>query len=113
MKNLLLLPAMALLPFFAIAQTDTVRTDTVKNVETYCAVIPVGKVFSSRIELEADYGKPGVSIDNKIADERGRPLTFGSMVEALNYMAAQGWLFVNVYTDGHGQHYLLRRSAAR
>ncbi|TFF38321.1 hypothetical protein [Mucilaginibacter psychrotolerans] len=113
MKNLLLLSSMAMLPFLAIAQTDALRTDTVKTVEAYCAVMPVGKVFSSRIELEADYGKPGVAIDNRITDERGRPLNFGSVVEALNYMALKGWLFVNVYSDSHGQHYLLHRSAAR
>ena len=43
----------------------------------------------------------GLTTKTNIVDESGKPISFESMVDALNYMAAQGWDFVQAYNMGN------------
>jgi len=78
---------------------------------------------------EEDLRRPGLTIAvdfgqklhfwkdvRTVRDERGRPIVFNSLADALNYMASDGWELVNVYsfTDGKQTlfHYVMRRKLA-
>ena len=119
MKKLVLLLAVALLPCLAIAQTDTLKTTaapastTSRATEEYASILPKGKFMSDNITLLVE-GMPGAyTNDKELLDENRKPMVFAHVVEALNYMAHLGWLYVNTYTDGKGLHYLLRRPVVR
>ena len=108
----MLIMALALLPYLASAQKDSLKTDTFKYraAEEYCSILPRNKLFSDLITVEADFGDPKAFSDHeKLRDERGRDLQFTSTVAALNYMAGQGWLLVNTFASEKGQRYLFRR----
>ncbi|TFF34304.1 hypothetical protein [Mucilaginibacter psychrotolerans] len=115
MKKLFLLPALALLPCLAMAQTDTLKTGTApliatsKATEQYASILPRNKFMSSRITLLVEGMPEASTYDKELLDDRRQPMVFDNVVDALNYMARQGWLYVNTYADDHGIHYLLRR----
>ena len=103
------------LPYFASAQADSLQANP---KEAYCSITPRGKLFSEKLTMDVDYGDPNAPFvpyqDDKqpqLKDESGKPMIFNSVVTALNYMARQGWLFVDKYNDSNGSHYLLRRKA--
>lgn len=67
-----------------------------QNVQTvYCEMIGSGNFSGNNIKISFDFGTEGFSYkaseDNQIVNEKGKPIRFSSMVEALNYMAARGW----------------------
>jgi hypothetical protein len=116
MKNLIIIMAMGLLPCMAVAQDAPVNpniTDTTLNLarEQYCIVRPRGKLFSRRITLDIDYGLKLLPEDGQsLLDNDGKEIVFNSIVDGLNYMARQGWLFVNTMVKEEGTTYLFRRA---
>lgn len=61
----------------------------------YCEIIGSGNYWGNNIKIFFDFGTKGFSYeaseDNQIVNEKGKLISFSSMVEALNYMAAYGW----------------------
>ncbi len=70
----------------------------------YCEII--GFDFGlpkSKIMINIDYGQsfvPGEQMN--IESRQGRPIIFNSMVDALNFMKRNGWLYVNQYALATG-----------
>lgn len=115
MKNLLFL-LILLLPIFCNAQTAL--TDSTKAKEVYCMVIATGKLFSNKVSIQVDYGQVTSwwkgNHGDVIKNDKGEVLNFNSVIDALNYMASQGWIFVNAYslsegTSGKVLNYVLRK----
>lgn len=102
--------AIALLPCLAFAQTDTLKARPLNRAtEEYASIMPKSKFLSDNITLLVE-GMPGAyTNDKELLDENRKPMVFAHVVEALNYMARLGWIYVNTYSDGKGLHYLLRR----
>lgn len=85
--------------------------------EIYCEL--VGKstgIFKVKVEIEVDFGQEtnwfgGI---NPLADQDGTVIKFNSMIDALNHMAKDGWLFVNAYVitkkEQHVYHYVMRKT---
>ena len=116
MKNLLIITAIALLPCLAMAQeskTNLNITDTTKNLarEEYCIVTPRGKSLSTKLYLDVDRGQHITDDDQKtLLDNNRRPLVFNSLADGLNYMARQGWIYVNTLpVRNEFTSYLFRR----
>ena len=91
----LLFPTLCILSFSSFAQTDTSR------VEQYCEMIAQGKLFSSKITIDIDFGE-GRSYwsfkDTRVKDEiTGKVKKFKSTVDALNYLGATGWILLNAF----------------
>lgn len=120
MKKLFLIAGIALLPAFAFAQTTSPKpwegnpfvTDTTKNIATeqYCIITP--EQFGRQIKLSADFGDM-VNREGSpyyILDNNHKQMKFNNIAHGLNYMATQGWLFVNtiLHRDGYPS-YVLRK----
>lgn len=107
MKKLLLsLLLMAGFCFGAAAQTEIPESgETVVNTEkgtfkVYCEIVSnVRNLFSNKTNVEFDFGQASKfwSNDRQIVDENGRPITFNSVLDAVNYMSYRGWVFEQMY----------------
>lgn len=107
-----------LLIFFLAIITLSVRAqqDTTKQKEEYCMLLATSRLFSTKLTITADFGQETHLFkytDQRIKDEQGSVIKFNSVIDALNYMAKQGWLFVNAYvitvSNQSVYHYVLRR----
>ena len=80
----------------------------------YAQIVGQGRLLSNRIDVSIDYGQEaGLFTDRRLRDENGRVITFNSMVDAMNFMGADGWQFVQAYviTVGNNNvlHWLLKK----
>jgi hypothetical protein len=115
MKQILLLLLLAS-PFLCKAQSDTTAA---KKHEQYCMIIATAKFFSSKVSIAVDFGQETSfwhSQGQTIKDNSGKVMNFNSVIDALNYMSSQGWLFVNAYaltegTSGKVLNYVMRKPA--
>lgn len=116
MKKILLF-AILLFPIFCKAQSDTTSAN---KHEQYCMVIATAKFFSNKVSIEVDFGQQTSfwhgSHGDQIKDSQGKVVAFNSVVDALNYMSSQGWLFVNAYALSEGSsgkvlNYIMRKPA--
>ena len=111
-----LLLLMFLCPFLVKAQSDTTSQ---KPHEQYCMVLATAKLMSSKVNITVDFGQETKLFsfkDQRLKDEAGKVISFNSVIDALNYMSTQGWIFVNAYAvTVSGQnvyHYVMRRPVA-
>lgn len=80
----------------------------------YVQLVGQAKFLSLDIIVSVDYGQERKLFKTQmIKDGSGRSYSFNSMVDALNFMAANGWEYVNSYPITTGDqlvyHYLLKR----
>lgn len=113
MKRIIVM-LLALAPFVCKAQSDTTN---LKPKEQYCMVLATARMLSTKVNITVDFGQETKLFafkDQRMKDEEGKVINFNSVIDALNYMATQGWVFVNAYAiTVSGQnvlHYVLRRS---
>jgi len=74
-------------------------------------------IFKKKLTVIVDYGQKikVFDTDTRVQDEKGDPIVFNSMVDALNHFNSHGWEFVTAYaikndgTTGSTYHYLMRR----
>lgn len=106
MKKLLLLLLFAVLSVCAFSQE--------KNY-IYCELLGTGKFMSKKVNVQVDFGQATSfwkSIDY-LKDEKGKAISFNSMVDAMNYMGKEGWEFVQAYVvttnNQNVYHWLLKK----
>jgi len=102
MKKLILFLAILFTSFSLFSQNDTTK------VEQYCDVIATPRLLSNKVTIEINYGEErSVWKDNRIKNDEGKVKKFNSIVDALNYMGKDGWIFVNAFpvTMGGNQVY--------
>lgn len=111
MKTLLLICA-----FFSIAALTHAQSPDQKYV--YCQIVGTQKFLSpNKVTITIDFGEEkNYWKDNRVREEEtGKVKVFNSMVDALNYMGAHGWEFVQAYivtiSNQNVYHYLLKRPA--
>lgn len=80
--------------------------DTTK-VEQYCRLVAFNKFLSNKVNIDVDFGdERKFFTDNRLRDEEsGRLKKFNTVVDALNYMGAQGWTLVNAFPVVEGSSY--------
>lgn len=87
--------------------------------EIYCEI--VGKevgILKKKIEVEVDFGQEKGWLEraggDPLKDANGKIIHFNSMIDALNHMAKDGWLFVNAYSisvkNQNIYHYVMRKN---
>lgn len=118
MKNVLLL-ALAALASLQIYAQDATPATTDNESYMYCQIVGTAKLLSNKVNVEIDFGQAkGFWSDNRLRGEDGKPMTFNSMVDAMNWMGADGWEFMQAYviTTGSGMggqnvyHWLLKKN---
>ncbi|MEH0154039.1 hypothetical protein V6R21_07805 [Limibacter armeniacum] len=113
-----LIALIAFLSFASIASAQVViqEQDINKMEEVkYVKLLGIQKAFSSKIIINIDYGqKFQMFKPQMIQGPDGKNKDFNSLIEALNFMDANGWEYVNSYplstgNSGTVYHYLLKR----
>lgn len=114
-----------LIPFlFTIVLCDNALSQTHK---VFCQIVGTQKFAKDQVTVAIDFGQEGAmrrnalggsALKNRLVDESGKPISFNSMVDAMNYMGQLGWVFEQAYVVtmpsamGGGQnvyHWLLSR----
>ena len=89
----------------------------------FCQIVGTQKFAKSEVTVGIDFGQEGamrtnifggVAMRNKLVGEDGKPISFNSMVDAMNYMGSLGWKFEQAYVATMGTqnvyHWLLSKS---
>jgi hypothetical protein len=111
MKNILLSITFALYSSVILGQ-GTIDTTTY----TYCQIVGTARIMSNKVTIEIDLGqhRPWFA-EKRLRDANGDLIIFNGMIDAMNFMARDGWEFVQAYAfspSGSGPavyHYLLRK----
>ncbi len=78
--------------FCAYCQTDT------SKIEQYCQVIATPRLLSNKVTIDIDFGEEKVFFtDERLRTEEGKVKKFNTIIDALNYMGRNGWVFINAY----------------
>ena len=101
MKKLISLLA---LTFLFCVSSHAQKAPARENAQ-YCELTTDTKAFKVKARVFVDYGDG----KEKLVDERGKEVLFGSSVGALNHMQAKGWEVMDVYRENGYTRYLLRR----
>jgi hypothetical protein len=92
MKKAFYLGLFVLLAFTALAQSDTLK------IEQYCQIIATPKLLSNKVTIDIDFGEEkSVWRDTRLKTYDGRLKKFNSIIDALNFMGRDGWVFINAY----------------
>lgn len=77
----------------------------------YCELLGQATLLSGKVKVTVDFGQS----TSRITDEAGKVEKFNSMVDAMNYMAAQGWEFEAAYavteSSQNVYHWLMSRQS--
>ena len=102
MKKIFILLIIAFNTSGSFAQTST------EKVEQYCQVIASPRLLSNKVTIDIDFGEQkSIWRDNRLKNYDGRLKKFNTVIDALNYMGKDGWVFINAYpvTIGTGVVY--------
>jgi hypothetical protein len=113
MKKLLLLAVILLLPYLASAQSqhiEPLQTSIKPPAEEYCIVNIHKGIFERTYCVDIDRGQ-NPDMDRRLRDSDRKEIRFNSLADALNYMAKNGWLYVNTIkmANRDDPDYLMRR----
>lgn len=98
MKKMLAILAFGLMSFGARAQVVVDGTNINDLEIKYCELVGQAKFLSlTKIKVFVDYGQDFSWKQQTIKNTAGKNAAFNSMMEALNFMDANGWEYVNNY----------------
>jgi len=109
----------AIILSFCVSQAfaQTVNDIPISDIDVeYVEIVGTSKLLSNKVTIEIDFGQENKifnSKDTQVKNKDGRLLVFNSMIDALNFMSANGYKFVNAYAITIGSqnvyHYLLKK----
>ena len=107
--------AIGIFLFVAISSYSQVDTS---QVEQYCQVIATPKLLSNKVTIEIDFGEAkSFWKDNRLRTYEGTFRKFNSIIDALNFMGKEGWLFINAYpvryNEGEIYHFGFKKLFSR
>jgi len=112
MKKIPIIAAILMLCLSSYGQE--INSDSTKL--TYCEIVGTEKLLSKKVTVSIDFGQETkLFTDRRYKDPAtGKPYTFNSMVDALNFMGNNGWKFVQAYALGDAQsgyiyHFLMKK----
>jgi hypothetical protein len=106
------------LVFFAIffIYSNCFAQEDESKVEQYCELVATPRLLSNRVTIDVDYGETRSAWrDNRLKEDNGRVKKFNSVIDALNFMAKDGWRLVNAFpvstsNNTYVYHYVFRKS---
>src|SRR5690606_12514007 len=112
MKSIIVIGVVLLSSFVSIAQTEG------SEIEQYCQVIATPRLLSNKVTIDIDFGEDkSIWKDTRLKTEAGKIKKFNTIIDALNYMGRDGWLFVNAYPVRVGEmevyHFAFRKKFHR
>ena len=89
--------------FLVIARASFAQA-TNSKVEQYCQVIATPGLFGNKVTIDIDFGEEkSVWRDNRLKGYGGKIKKFNTVIDALNYMGRDGWIFINAYPVTMGE----------
>jgi hypothetical protein len=99
MKKILIISFVLFIGITSSAQTDT------SKVEQYCQVIALPRLLSNKVTIDIDFGEEkSIWRDDRLKTIDGKIKKFSTIIDALNYMGLDGWIFINAYPVGVGEN---------
>lgn len=115
MKTLVFLLALVAPVFLPGQVVDGVDIWEKKEVD-YLEIVGVQKILSRKIIVSVDYGqKLDWDSDTRVEGPDGKPISFNSVMDAVNRFSGWGWDLMFAYDVSTGQgnntvyHYVMRR----
>lgn len=101
----------------ATGNAQTVNGVPIKEIDVqYIQIVGTSKLLTTNVTINIDFGQENRVFnrrDTQIKGADGKLLSFNSMIDALNFMSANGYDFVQAYTVTSGgqnvYHYLMRK----
>ncbi|HRP33196.1 MAG TPA: hypothetical protein PKV73_14960 [Agriterribacter sp.] len=96
---------------------QTVNDIPIKDIDVeYIQIIGTSKPFSKGVSIQIDFGQKtkffSTGKETVLKDKDGKIMDFNSMIDALNFMAQNGFEFVNAFaiavSNQNVYHYLLK-----
>lgn len=98
MKKIIVFVFVLITSISSNAQSDSTK------VEQYCQVIATPKLLSNRVTISIDFGEQrSFWKDNRLKEYDGSLRKFNTIIDALNFMGREGWLFINAYPVKMGE----------
>jgi len=92
MKKVIILVFALSASFASFAQTDT------SKIEQYCQLIATPRLLSNKVTIDIDFGEQkSFWRDERLKTYDGKLKKFNTIIDALNFMGKEGWLFINAY----------------
>ena len=92
MKKVFILSLVLLASFAAFAQSDS------SKIEQYCQVIATPRLLSNKVTIDIDLGEQkSFWKDERLKNYEGKLKKFNTIIDALNFMGKEGWLFINAF----------------
>jgi hypothetical protein len=92
MKKTALAFAFTLAFHVLLAQNDTTK------IEQYCQLIATPRLFSNKVTIDIDFGEEkSFWSDTRLRNYDGTLKKFNTIIDALNFMGREGWIFINAY----------------
>lgn len=112
MKKIFILVLVLFTSFASFAQNDTAK------IEQYCQVIATPRLFSNKVTIDIDFGEEkSFWNDNRLKTFDGKLKKFNTVIDALNFMGKEGWVFINAYPLNNGSvevyHFGFKKQFAR
>jgi hypothetical protein len=94
------------------AQEDT------SKVEQYCQVIATPRLLSNKVTIEIDFGEQrSIWRNERLRTYDGRLKKFNTIIDALNFMGLEGWVFINAYAVKMGEtdiyHFAFKKQVSK
>jgi len=92
MKKVITAVSFLIVTFASSAQTDTAK------IEQYCQVIATPRLLSNKVTIDIDFGEQkSFWRDSRLKTYDGTFKKFNTIIDALNFMGKEGWIFINAY----------------
>jgi hypothetical protein len=99
MKKLLVILFLQFSAIAVFAQNDSTR------IEQYCQLIATPRLFSNRVTIDIDFGEEkSFWSDTRLRTFEGKLKKFNTIIDALNFMGKEGWVFINAYPVRNGSN---------
>ena len=98
MKKIVISGIILLSSVVSIAQADTTK------VEQYCQVIATPRLLSNKVTIDIDFGEEkSFWRDTRLKTDGGKIKKFNTIIDAINYMGREGWIFINAFPVRMGE----------
>lgn len=112
MKKVVILSIVLLSSIVSNAQTDS------SKVEQYCQLIATQRILNNKVTIDIDFGEEkSFWRDTRLKTYDGKIKKFNTIIDAMNYMSKDGWVFINAYPVRIGEseryHFAFKKQFAR
>lgn len=84
--------------FLIAAVVMSIGAAQAQRHKVYCELVGEQKLMSTKFSVQVDFGqKQKIGYGQFLVDEKGKRISFNSMIDAMNFMGELGWEFEQAY----------------